>query len=274
MAPFSRSNPLRRRLLALGIPEQEQTLEGLRKFFPPDFEIEELNLDLNALAAVLLHLVGNKIISLPERDVAKQLSQLGSGAHICQFYRSKEDLIELIVPYFLQGLERREYCLWTISPPFDADLAAQALRSSALRLSQALKRGELQILGRDECYFLPSGEMRPLEDILQDFLAKAEDARRRGFSSMRAAGDTSWFSQVGNLAQYLEYERRVTQAVQKAGINGLCTYAIGSCSEDHINDLLEPHHETFLKEGLFWHRIQHAYLGRDKVAAMLRDFAA
>ncbi|MFH1416584.1 MAG: MEDS domain-containing protein [Elusimicrobiota bacterium] len=39
------------------------------------------------------------------------------GTHLCQFYRTKQDLIEILVPYFKQGLENNEFCMWITSNP-------------------------------------------------------------------------------------------------------------------------------------------------------------
>jgi len=32
------------------------------------------------------------------------------GTHFCQFYQTKQDLIETLVPYFKTGLEKNEGC--------------------------------------------------------------------------------------------------------------------------------------------------------------------
>ena len=37
------------------------------------------------------------------------------GTHFCQFYQTKEDLIDILVPYFKAGLENNEFCLWVTS---------------------------------------------------------------------------------------------------------------------------------------------------------------
>jgi len=33
------------------------------------------------------------------------------GTHLCQFYHTKEDLIDILVPYFKAGLENNEFCM-------------------------------------------------------------------------------------------------------------------------------------------------------------------
>jgi hypothetical protein len=41
------------------------------------------------------------------------------GTHFCQFYQTKKELIEGIVPYFRAGLENNEFCIWVTSESFE-----------------------------------------------------------------------------------------------------------------------------------------------------------
>ncbi|NLO29334.1 MAG: hypothetical protein GX120_02190, partial [Methanosarcina mazei] len=49
------------------------------------------------------------------------------GTHFCQFYQTKEDLIEIFIPYFKAGLENNELCLWITSDPLGVEDAKEAL---------------------------------------------------------------------------------------------------------------------------------------------------
>jgi hypothetical protein len=37
------------------------------------------------------------------------------GTHFCQFYETSQDLIEILVPYFKEGLQQNEFCMWVTS---------------------------------------------------------------------------------------------------------------------------------------------------------------
>jgi len=39
------------------------------------------------------------------------------GTHFCQFYQTKEDLLDILVPYFKAGLENNEFCMWITAKP-------------------------------------------------------------------------------------------------------------------------------------------------------------
>ena len=37
------------------------------------------------------------------------------GTHMCQFYQTKQDLLDVLVPYFVDGLKHNEFCVWVTS---------------------------------------------------------------------------------------------------------------------------------------------------------------
>ena len=37
------------------------------------------------------------------------------GKHFCHFYNDRNDLLEILVPYFKAGLENNEFCVWVTS---------------------------------------------------------------------------------------------------------------------------------------------------------------
>jgi len=39
------------------------------------------------------------------------------GTHFCQFYQTREDLLDTLVPYFEAGLENNEFCMWITAEP-------------------------------------------------------------------------------------------------------------------------------------------------------------
>ena len=41
------------------------------------------------------------------------------GTHFCQFYQTKEDLMDILVPFFKAGLENNEFCIWVMSEPLE-----------------------------------------------------------------------------------------------------------------------------------------------------------
>ena len=50
------------------------------------------------------------------------------GTHFCQFYQTKQDLVDILVPYFKAGLENNEFCMWITSEPLEVAEAREAMR--------------------------------------------------------------------------------------------------------------------------------------------------
>ena len=52
------------------------------------------------------------------------------GTHVCLFYKTKQDLINILVPYFKAGLENNEFCMWITCDPLDPTEAKNAIRKA------------------------------------------------------------------------------------------------------------------------------------------------
>ena len=68
------------------------------------------------------------------------------GTHFCQFYQTKEDLMESLIPYFNTGLENNEFCIWVTSEPLDAEEVTGALRRAVPYFNIYLENGQIEII--------------------------------------------------------------------------------------------------------------------------------
>ena len=73
------------------------------------------------------------------------------GTYFCQFYEKKEDLLEILVPYFKAGLENSEFCMWITSEPLTVEEARAALQKAVPDFEVHLGKGQIEIL---PLYFL------------------------------------------------------------------------------------------------------------------------
>jgi hypothetical protein len=60
----------------------------------------------------------------------KPVGDVPWGTHLCQFYQTKEDLIDIFGPYFRAGLENDEFCMWVTAEPLDEEEAKRAMEKS------------------------------------------------------------------------------------------------------------------------------------------------
>jgi len=74
------------------------------------------------------------------------------GAHVCQLYETKEDLIDVLVPYFKAGLENDELCVWITSEPLGVEEAKASLENAVVALDSYTKKRQIEIIDAGEWY--------------------------------------------------------------------------------------------------------------------------
>ncbi len=92
------------------------------------------------------------------------------GTHFCLFYQTKEDLIDILVPYLKEGLENNEYCMWVTSEPLTKKDAEKAMRSAMPNFRQYLKKNQIEIIPHTEWY-LKDNELN-LQRVLKAWIDK------------------------------------------------------------------------------------------------------
>src|SRR5947209_18075907 len=73
------------------------------------------------------------------------LGDIPWGTHFCQFYETKEDLLELLVPFFKAGLENNEYCLWILCELVSEEEAFHALQNAVPDLTDYMEKRSIEI---------------------------------------------------------------------------------------------------------------------------------
>jgi len=108
------------------------------------------------------------------------------GAHICGFYQSLEDLINLLVPFFKFGLENNEYCIWVTSEPIDNNKAKQILSEHIVNFDYYLDKKQMEFFSYSEWY-LQQGTFNG-NNVLNSWINKIDEAIAKGYKGIRASG--------------------------------------------------------------------------------------
>jgi len=87
-----------------------------------------------------------QVESYKRKSGIKVIGDVPWGTHFCQFYRTKEDLIDILVPYFKTGLENNEFCMWITSTPLKVKEAKAALGEVVKDLEERISKGQIEIL--------------------------------------------------------------------------------------------------------------------------------
>ena len=171
------------------------------------------------------------------------------GVHMCQFYEGAQDLVAVLVPYFLAGLRGNERCLWITAEPLNAARARAELQNAGLDVEAATRSGALVIRDYDQWY--TEADTLKGRQVAQLWLAEEQQALADGYRGLRITGNTSFLT-AHTWSVFMEYEEAVTQAFQNRRIVTLCTYQLADCGPAEILDVRHRHHCALEHSGHAW----------------------
>jgi PAS domain S-box-containing protein len=175
------------------------------------------------------------------------------GTHFCQFYRTKQDLIDVLVPYFKTGLENNEFCMWITAEPLKTSSARAALRQAVPDLDRYIQKGQIKIIPHTRWYLL-EGKFDD-ERVLNGWVIKLEQALAKGYSGLRLTGNTFWLERNGWQA-FTGYEAKVNNIIGKYRMLAICTYCLDKCDGAAVVDVVKNHQFALIKEKGMWDIIE------------------
>jgi MEDS: MEthanogen/methylotroph, DcmR Sensory domain len=162
------------------------------------------------------------------------------GTHFCQFYDTKDDLLEILVPYFKAGLESNEACVWVVSKLTEKD-ARNALRHALPDFEGYLADRSLEILGDSELYM--NGSSLDLDRVRGTWSEKLTLALARGYSGIRVTGDAFWLKRE-QWSDFNAYEEKLNRSIVDLRMTCLCSYPLTVSGATDILDVTRTHQFT------------------------------
>jgi len=175
------------------------------------------------------------------------------GTHICQFYQSKRDLIDILVPYIKTGLENNEYCLWAASDPLCAEECLVELGKAVPDLDQYLNRQQIMITGSKTVYVRQ--DKFDAESALQTLVETVESALKHGFDGLRVSGNASWLTE-GEWTTFAHYELSADFILRRLRAIGLCSYPLDCRAPSDIVEVVSGHRLVLIRAADGWRLIR------------------
>jgi PAS domain S-box-containing protein len=175
------------------------------------------------------------------------------GTHFCQLYKTKQDLTDIMVPYFAEGLRNNEVCLWATSSPLDVKEAKTALRKAVPDLDMYIRKRQVEILPYPED-FLADGELNE-KRIFQIIGEMEKNALEKGFEGLRVCGNPFWIDRR-LWKSLIEYEAIMNNAITSHRIIALCAYPLEKCTGAEIVDVMKNHDGTLIIKDKEWHLVE------------------
>ncbi len=181
------------------------------------------------------------------------LGNISWGAHVCQFYNTKEDLIDILVPYFKAGLESHELCMWVTSEPLCAQEAEETLATSVSGLEEHIRSGQMEIISAGEWY-LKQSAFDPRR-MLKGLINKYNKALDNGYEGIRATGNTSWLEKRF-WKDFMGWEKQLNEAIHQYRIIAFCNYYLGNCEISEVIKVANNHQFALIKNEGKWELIK------------------
>ena len=175
------------------------------------------------------------------------------GTHFCQFYQTKEDLMDILAPYFEAGLINNEICIWITSQPSEAEEAKVAMRRIVPDFDVYLEQGQIEIFPYTHWYFKDS--VFDSEGILNGWVEKLNQALANGYDGLRLSGNTFWLKKE-DWKEFANYEENLDNIIDNSHIMALCTYSLDSCNTIEIIKIIFNHQFALIKRDGRWEQIE------------------
>jgi DNA-binding CsgD family transcriptional regulator len=177
------------------------------------------------------------------------------GSHICIFYESKDDLLDIAAPFFKTGLLRNEFCLWAPSGPVTVLEAHKGLGRRIADFDRYLAAGSMEIVaGLD--WYLKDGRFE-LQRIIGAWDEKLRRALAKGYDGIRVGGDTFWLH-AGYWKDFCDYERALHASIGGRSMIVLCTYPITRSGAADVLEVARAHHFAVARRNGDWEVIEPA----------------
>jgi two-component system, sensor histidine kinase PdtaS len=173
------------------------------------------------------------------------------GTHFCQFYQTKEDLMDILVPFFKAGLENNEFCIWVISEPLDEEEIKEALKRAIPDFDTYLQRGQIEVIPYTQRYLIDG--ILVLEETLNVWIEKANQITDSSYDGLRLSGNSFWLET--HFENFVYYEEKVDSVIGKYPIIPLCTYCLDKCNVTEIAEIVSNHQFALAKKNGRWEKI-------------------
>ena len=145
------------------------------------------------------------------------------GSHFCHLSRTREDLVETLVPFFAAGLANNEQCMWATSEPLTTEDATRELAKRVPDLHSRIERGQMRIVSHSDWY-TPTGRFYA-DSVLGAWVAAEQSARTCGYDGVRATGHVSFLTTREEWREFQRYESRLSETLagrrlRRSGLRG------------------------------------------------------
>jgi PAS domain S-box-containing protein len=175
------------------------------------------------------------------------------GTHFCQFFQTREDLTDILVPYFKAGLENNEFCIWITSRPLSGQEAEKLLRKAIPDMDRYLKKGQIEIIPHTDWYL--HGGRFDTQGALNGWVDKLGQVLSGGYEGMRLTGNASWIRKE-DWNHFVAYEQAAAGLIGERRMIAICTYSLDKFKATEVIDIVNNHEFALARRKGKWEVIK------------------
>ena len=203
------------------------------------------------------------------------------GTHFCHFYETKEDLLDILIPYFKAGLENNEFCVWVVADPLGEEGARDALRRAIPDADRYLGAGHIEIVPHTSFpasrqQTSPAGNIEIIphtewclkggafvaERIINGLNEKLAAALANGYAGLRVNCVDAWLEV--NRKDFIQFEKTLDEKLDGQRMIVLCSYPLSSSSAAEIFDVVNTHQLAIVRRRGEWEVVETSELKQAK----------
>lgn len=179
--------------------------------------------------------------------------QISWGTQLCHYFRSKEELFEILIPFFMTGLKNNELCLWVISPLISMKEAEREMGQAVPEFTKYLERGQMKIVSYDTWDFKDGiNSFNTVIHGLKSGLKKCTEGSYKG--ARIAVIFNSSEKQLNKEGR--EFERFFRESAGQCKVKAICSYSLERFDAPEILQTAFKHHRVILKCKGMWELFQ------------------
>ena len=192
---------------------------------------------------------------LPDTGL-KAVGEVPWGTHFSIFYETKQDLLDVLVPYFNTGLRNNEFCLWIVASYefLNVNKATNALRESIPSVDWLIDKGNIEIVAHRD-WFLTNGKVN-ISRAVGRFRQRMNYALTSGFEGLRANGSPAWMQVYLRAGGFRKFEQQIEDLLARQRMIAVCTFPLARSGAEQILDAARTHQFAVTVRNGFWKRVQ------------------
>lgn len=166
------------------------------------------------------------------------------GTHMCLLYKTKQDILDVLIPFIQAGLRNNEYCIWLTSEALSSHRARTALKRAVSDCNSYYAKGQILFINSADWYLL-NGKLR-LDKALNEYSTWLNKAIANGYEGLRITSSPIHL-EAKHWNDFQVYEEKLNEIIHNNRIKAMCSYCLDRCDASQMTDVFCNHQSTLIK---------------------------